>query len=313
MSKIFVLHENHAWTGPLFDALAERDLPVADWHFDEGVVDLDATPPEGVFYNRISASSHTRDHRFAPELTRNALLWLEAHGRRVVNDSRAVALEVNKLAQYAGLRAQGVTTPRTTLAVGREHALQAAKAFSRAPFILKPNRGGAGAGVKLVTGRDELAAILDDPTTERPLDGAWLIQQYIRAPEPLVTRCEFIGGRFHYAVRVNTSAGFELCPADACALPDGRERFEILDDFDDPLLGRYAAFARANGVEVMGVEFIRDEAGRAYTYDVNTNTNYNSDAEQRAAARTGAEISGMGRLAGFLGELLGEERRRAAA
>ena len=27
------------------------------------------TPPQGVFYNRMSASSHTRGHRFAPEFT----------------------------------------------------------------------------------------------------------------------------------------------------------------------------------------------------------------------------------------------------
>jgi hypothetical protein len=28
-----------------------------------------STPPEGVFYNRMSASSHSRGHRFAPEYT----------------------------------------------------------------------------------------------------------------------------------------------------------------------------------------------------------------------------------------------------
>jgi hypothetical protein len=29
---------------------------------------------------------------------------------------------------------------------------------------------------------------------------------------PLITRAEFVGGKFIYAVEVDTSGGFELCP-----------------------------------------------------------------------------------------------------
>ena len=305
---IHVIHENTAWTAPLFRELEARGLPFADWHLDEGVIDPRATPPEGVFYNRMSASSHTRGHRFAPELTAQVLGWLAAHGRRVINGPGAIRLEVNKLAQYAALEAAGIATPRTIGAVGREAVLRAARQLGQTPFILKPNRGGAGAGVQLVRDIDELAAILDDPATVQPLDGTWLIQDYVEAAEPAITRCEFIGGRFHYAVRVNTSQGFELCPADACDLPDGRERFEILTGFDDPVLARYRAFAAANGIDVTGIEFIRDRAGRALTYDVNTNTNYNSAAEARAGVQPG-----MTRLAEYLGEELERTRTRRAA
>jgi hypothetical protein len=46
-------------------------------------------------------------------------------------------------------------------------------------------------------------------------------------------------------------------------------------------------FLAATGVEVAGIEFITDTAGRTLVYDVNTNTNYNPDAEVRAG-RTGA-------------------------
>ena len=305
--KIHVLHENEAWSAPLFDALEARGLPCENWHLDAGLVDPRAAPPEGVFYNRMSASSHTRDHRFAPELTRHTLAWLEAHGRRTVNGSGAIRLEIDKLAQYAALEAHGIRTPRTLGAVGRAAVLRAARALGEFPFILKPNRGGAGAGVQLIENLDQLAAVLDDPATPEPLDGTWLVQQYVRASEPAIIRCEFIGGEFYYAVRVNTSLGFELCPADACDLPDGRERFEIIEGFGDPILARYRAMIAANGIEVTGIEFIRDPQGRIHTYDVNTNTNYNS----RAEARQG--VSGMGRLADFLGDELAKLRRREAA
>ena len=51
---------------------------------------------------------------------------------------------------------------------------------------------------------------------EEPVDGITLVQQYIKSPEQFITRAEFVGGKYMYSVRVDTSEGFELCPADAC-------------------------------------------------------------------------------------------------
>ena len=315
MGKIHVLHENDTWTGPLIEAFEAQGLPHQSWHLDEGAVDLSAAPPEGVFYNRMSASSHTRGHRFAPELTHAVLNWLESHGRRVVNSSRALYLEVSKVAQYAALKRAGILTPRTVAASGRDAVLKAARDFAETPFIAKPNRGGKGTGVQLFQSIDSLAATLDDPATEQPLDGLWLIQQYVRPPRPVITRCEFIGGRFFYAVEVDASQGFELCPADACEIGEGfcptdaapAEKFRIIEGFDDPILDRYSAFLAENGIEVAGVEFVRDADGVAYTYDVNTNTNYNARAEAAAG------LFGMKQLARFLGEELARTGKRRAA
>lgn len=90
MSKIYILHENDDWTVHLTNRLEELNLPYETWHLDKGMVDLTAEPPEGVFYNRMSASSHTRDHRFAPELAGGILSWLEMHNRTVFNGSQAL-------------------------------------------------------------------------------------------------------------------------------------------------------------------------------------------------------------------------------
>ncbi|HUF55605.1 MAG TPA: ATP-grasp domain-containing protein [Thermohalobaculum sp.] len=306
MSAIHVLHEDDARAEAIFAALERRGLPVERWHLAGGTVDPEATPPEGVFYNRMSASSHIRGHRFAPELAAQVLGWIEAHGRRVVNGSGALRLEVDKLAQYRALAAAGVRTPRTIGAVGREAVLRAGEAMG-APFILKPNRGGSGAGIRLIESRDQLAAALDDPETAAPLDGTWLVQEYVRGAEPAITRAEFVGGRFCYALRVDTSQGFELCPSDACAVPGGRPLFEVIEGFHDPILERYEEVLAANGIGVAGVEFIRDGDGRIFTYDINTNTNYNSEAEGKAG------VSGLDRLADFLGRELELERERRAA
>ena len=303
MSRIFVLHENSAWAEPLRAAFERFGLPYEEWFLDEGMVALDQEPPHGVFYNRMSASSHTRGHRFAPELTHVVLKWLERHGRRVVNSSRALSLEVSKVSQYAALNCAGVRTPRTLAAVGRDKTVAAAEAFGDGPYILKPNRGGRGVGVGLFESSKAIADYLDKvPDNEQPIDGVWLIQDYISSPEPFITRCEFIGGRFHYAVHVDTREGFELCPADACQVDEEGEplpkKFTIDQQFDDPILSRYLGFLTANEIEIAGIEFIRDASGDLFTYDVNTNTNYNAQAEAEARV----SFTGMEAIACFLGE-----------
>src|SRR5262245_4124822 len=127
MRRIHVLHENAAWLPPLAQAFEQRRLPWTEWFLDAGTFDLAAPPPEGVFYNRMSASSHTRDPRDSAELTAGVLAWLIRWDRRVVNGPGALDLEISKARQYAALEAHGIATPRTVLVAGREQVASAAR------------------------------------------------------------------------------------------------------------------------------------------------------------------------------------------
>jgi len=313
-ARIYVIHENDAWVEPLRAAFAEQQLPYQEWHLDQGVLDFSGAPPHGVFYNRMSASSHTRDHRYAAEYTGCVLPWLELHGRRVVNGSRALRLEISKIAQYAELQRFGVRVPRTLAAVGRDHVIEAARRFEGS-FITKHNRAGKGLGVRLFHSLESLENYVRSPVFEDSVDGVTLLQEYVKATEPFITRVEFVGGEFLYAVRVDTSLGFELCPADVCEIGDtmcpvgerpsaAAPRFEVIEGFSHPIVERYRKVLAANDVEVAGVEFITDGSGELYTYDINTNTNYNSAAEARAgkygmravAAFLGRELEALGRI-----------------
>lgn len=305
MKKIYIIHENDEWTEPLRKQLEARKLPYEEWFLSKGHVDLSKEPPQGIFYNRMSASSHTRDHRFAAEYTASVLAWLEAYGRKVYNTSRALQLEVSKVAQYTALQVQGIRTPITIAAVGKEEILKAAAVFEK-PFITKHNRGGKGLGVQKFENVAALEAYVYSDAFEEPIDGITLVQEYIQAPEPTITRCEFIGGKFLYAVKVDTSEGFELCPADVCQIGDAfcpttvspRPKFQVIENFTHPILQKYEAFLQQNGIHFAGIEFITDEQGEIFTYDVNTNTNYNPDAERVAG------VSGMGAIAEYLGNEL---------
>lgn len=311
MSKIYIIHENDEWTIHLTKRLDELKLPYEVWHLAEGTVDLSQEPPEGIFYSRMSASSHTRNHRFAPELAGAVLAWLEKHGRTVLNGTKALSLELSKINQYVALEKAGIRVPKTIGAVGKEQIIKAAENIGTNSFITKHNRAGKGLGVQLFHSIDALKDYVYGPAYEEPVDGITLIQQYIKAPEPYITRAEFIGGKFFYAVRVDTSKGFELCPADACAINDlfcpvgeqveQKPKFEIIEDVNLEQIAQYEKFLQENEVTVAGIEFIQDENGTVYTYDINTNTNYNSDAEARA------NKYGMLQLAQFLGKQLEKE------
>ncbi|GEN34414.1 ATP-grasp domain-containing protein [Aneurinibacillus danicus] len=310
MSKIYIIHENSEWTVHLTKRLEERNLPYEEWFLDEGTVDLSTVPPDGIFYSRMSASAHTRDHRYAPELAQAVLLWLESHGRKVFNGSRALQLELSKAAQYAALSALGIRTPRTLAAVGKDQIIEAASSLEGRSFITKHNRAGKGLGVQLFHSLEALQTYVYGPAFEEPVDGITLVQEYIKSPENYITRCEFVGGKFLYAVRVDTSEGFELCPADACQIGDlfcpvgeevyNKPKFQIIEGFTNPIIQKYEQFLSTNHIQVAGIEFIQNEDGDIFTYDVNTNTNYNTDAEARVG------IYGMMEVAAFLGNRLEE-------
>jgi hypothetical protein len=312
MAKIYVIHENEDWVKPLRRSFQAIGAPFEEWFLDKGILDLTSVPPEGVFYIRMSASSHTRDHRYAAEYTGAVLAWLERHGRTIVNKGRALQLEISKVAQYEALARFDIPTPATLAVIGKEH-LRAAAEKVGFPVILKHNRGGKGLGVRLFHSLAALDEYLASNDYEPSVDGITLAQRYIRTPQPFITRVEFVGSRFLYAVRVDTSEGFQLCPADACEVGDAAcpavapsEKFKVIDGFTHPLIPRWEAFLAANGIGVAGIEFAADSQGRAWTYDVNTNTNYNPDAEARAG------VSGMGAIARHLNDLLSKQTAKAA-
>ncbi len=315
--KIYVIHENAEWVVPLRKAFEAQDLPYEEWFIDQGNIDLNDLPPEGVFYNRMSASSHTRKHRYAVELTGPILAWLQAHGRRVVNDRRALQLEVRKFEQYISLQQFGLKTPKTIAAVGMEQIVEAARKFSPEPFILKPNRGGKGLGVQLFQSVEALDKFLQTGPIIS-LDGVALVQEYIKPRDSHIVRMEFIGGKFHYAVRVDTSEGFELCPADTCQVGDdfcpidasevlasNKAKFEIIKNYSNADIAQYERFLSANGMEVAAMEYVENEAGERFIYDININTNYNQAAEKA----NGTVVGGMSRIASYLGATLAEIQR----
>ena len=109
---------------------------------------------------------------------------------------------------------------------------------------------------------------------------------------------EFVNSKFLYAVQVDAGNSFELCPCDSknnsesgnSINPDGN-KFMILKNYENPDIEKYENFLKKNNIEIAGIEYITNKSGINYTYDVNTNTNYNLVAEKKANQNGMLEIA----------------------
>jgi hypothetical protein len=302
---IHILYENAAWLPPLTAALEAEGLEHQLHEVWHGVVDPGTRAPDGIWLNRMSPSSHTRGHGESVALMREILAWVEGSGRTVVNGSHAFEIEVSKMRQDMVLRRHGIAAPRTVLTVGREHMLAVARTFE-GPFLTKHNQGGKGLGISIFQHPDELPRHLDDPTFDPGPNGQIVLQEYITPREPFITRVELVGGRFLYAMRSSTVGGFELCPADSCAIErsnqapdvcpaDGSGTFTASPmTREDPLVEQYLHMCAAEGYSIAGIEYVEDAKGRRFTYDINGNTNYNS------AVGASVGVDGMREIARWL-------------
>lgn len=336
---IYIIHENPEWIPPFKEAFDRAGVEFREIFLTQGGINLDSIPPNGVFWSRLSASSHTRDNAFSKEYGRALLAWLESYGRCVINGSSVLELEVSKVKQALLLesffKSQGVDfkTPKTLAVFGKTDLINAARSFAKnlgnKPFITKHNQGGKGLGVRLFENIEEFRDYVESSDFELPIDGITLLQEYVESREAFITRCEFIGGKFHYAVRVDTSNGaFELCPADACQIDSSGDssgdskaestkrpalagaacevgagdKFSLRKEIDStsPIVRCLEQFLAVHNIAVAGIEFIESVSGDIVVYDINTNTNYNSTLESKI--RESGGVAAADRLVSFLSE-----------
>ncbi|MBT5828452.1 MAG: alpha-L-glutamate ligase [Alphaproteobacteria bacterium] len=300
LKTLIILHDNPDWLEPIKQSLNKENINYQDIVLGDGLLDIASKPEDAVYFNRVSPSSHLRGKPDSIEHAISYLGHLNAHNKKVINNLPTQYLELNKFAQYLALEKAGIKIPRTLAALGKESILAAAKKISF-PLILKPNRGGSGAGVEIFYNMAEIKQYLKQ-NIAYSRDGITLIQQYIAPKGGVIRRAEFIGGEFVYVVKIQVSDDFNLCPADSCKVstsfcPIGESKehkFTIEKDFKVELLGKYLNFIKQEQYDIAGIEFVIGEDDVIYTYDVNANTNYNSEAEAIAG------ISAYDKLAKYL-------------
>ena len=286
---LVVLYEHPEWQKPLFAALERRGVAFASFNVTTAAFSNHDAPVAPIYFNQASPSAYIRGHARAVPLALAYMRSLERQGARVLNGADVFALELSKSAQATLLQTLGIDTPYSItfndVAALRRHA----PATFKWPALLKPDQGGSGARIQVVTSWEEIAAIFAaDPDVWLP-DNLFLLQEFLpHDPEQGIVRMEFLGGELLYAMRVKTHGRFNLCPSPVCNPDSGEGVCERPEDravaappvefypyLDVPAeaVETGKRIVRAARLDVGGIEYLETTTGRRVFYDINANSN----------------------------------------
>ena len=235
-------------------------------------------PPAPVVFNRIAMSSFLRATDHPVFYAQSLFAAWEAAGTRVINGSRAMAVDSSKARQLSLIAGLGFAVPETRV-VHRAADLVAAAKLMTFPLVVKANIGGSGAGI---TRYDSLAQLIEwaaEGMVPDSIDKVWLVQEFVPARGGRIMRFEVLDERFLYALSVDGGGGFDLCPADACLAEPGKASITIeRADPDAALIAAAQKIIGAAGIDVGGVEaMVDDRDGTVRWFDINAFSNFVAD------------------------------------
>src|SRR5712692_3043828 len=225
---LVVLFEHPEWQKPLFSALQRRGVRFGTFDLKRGAFDPDRVPDAPLYFNQASPSAYVRGNTRAVPFALALMRSLELGGARVLNGSRAFALELSKSAQGALMQRLGIAHPRSVAFNDVDAAL--AEWGDSWPALLKPEQGGSGARMYLLNGPDGLVRLLRDRPDLWLPDHLLTLQEYYQvAPSQGIVRMEFLGGELLYAMRVGSHGSFNLCPSEVCNPETGDSHCEVAE------------------------------------------------------------------------------------
>ncbi len=216
---LVVLFEHPEWQKPLFAALERRGVRFGKYDLKRAVFDPDGLPEAGLYFNQASPSAYVRGNTRAVPFAFAFMRSLELGGARVLNGSRAFALELSKSAQAALMHRLGIAHPRSMAFNDVDTAI--GQWGDRWPALVKPEQGGSGARMYLIHSPAELERLLGRTDPVGPdlwfPDNLLLLQEYFPVdPSRGIVRMEFLGDQLLYAMRVISHGAFNLCPSEVC-------------------------------------------------------------------------------------------------
>lgn len=275
-ADLAILYEHPDWFKPLFAALDRRGIAYAPIHLDGHLFDpADRAIPAPVVLNRVAMSSFLRDPEHGIFYASALLAHWRANGATVLNGPDVLAIDTSKARQLALIASLGLAIPETRVVHRRDDILAAAEGMTY-PLVLKVNIGGSGAGIVRYDSADQLREAVAERFLPDSVDKVLLVQDHVPARGGSILRLETLAGRFLYAIEIESGAGFDLCPADACVATPGRAAIAMKAVDPAPeLIDAAERIAQAAGLDVGGIEvLIDDRDGCPRFYDINALSNF---------------------------------------
>lgn len=275
-SDLAILYEHPEWFKPLFAALEQRGVAyeairLTDHRFDPA----DPSVPASVVLSRIAMSGFLRDPEHGIFYAQSLLAQWQANGARVLNGPDVLAVDSSKARQLSLITRLGLAIPETRIVHRRDDILAAAEGMAF-PLVLKVNIGGSGAGIVHYDDRAALEEAVAERFLPESVDRVLLVQDYVPAKDAQIIRLETLGGRFLYAIAIETGGSFDLCPAEACMAAPAREAIRMTAVDPGPeLIDAAERIAQAVSLDVGGVEVVIDARdGVPRFYDINALSNF---------------------------------------
>ncbi|NUR45375.1 MAG: alpha-L-glutamate ligase [Sphingomonas sp.] len=279
-AQLAVLYEHPQWFQPLFAALERRGMSYVPIQLSGHAFDPAGDEvPAPLVLSRVAQSSFLRETEH-PIFYAEALLdhWARL-GARILNGADVLAIDSSKARQLSLIKSLGYAVPETRVVHRVRDLVDAAEGMAY-PLLVKANIGGSGAGIVRYSSVEELRASVADRMVPDSVDKVLLVQDYVPPRGRTIIRIETLGGRFLYAIEVESSGNsFDLCPADACVAQPGRKAIRMTAVTPPPhIIEAAERIAQATGLDLGGVEVVIDDRdGTPRFYDINAMSNFVAD------------------------------------
>src|SRR5579885_787817 len=282
---IAVLDEHPDWLNPLYEKFTQKGYAYQKIDISRHAYNPEDTTVLPFYINRLSPSAAKRGHQAAYWYTLNYILYLESQGVRVINGSHTVLLETSKAQQANLVRKLQLPQPRTLVTNNPEQVLHFFEQLTF-PVLVKPNCSGSGFGIVKYATKHSLQEAIRKKKLSLPQDNVLIVQEFIQPKEDHIVRVETINGKVVYAMKVFSNGTFNLCPSDSCdinreeqtivedigycpANPSDDVRFELYRDLPGDIVSAIEKLVKEARLECGGIEYVVDEKGNWYIYDIN--------------------------------------------
>jgi hypothetical protein len=287
--RIAVAYEHPVWSQTLLARMVQRGLNVTAVNVADNPAKIadELERPHDLWVNRINVMPSPGRPSTVSAAGDHLLLQLEQSGQPVLNGYRAHTIGGSKAAQYRLFRQLGLATPATVAVTGGSLTPVAAMVDAADhigyPVLIKPNRGGSGAGIARFDHRDQLAEALTDDRVDFGPDGTGVIQEIVTSVDGCIHRVEILDGNLFFGTRQSIRDGvYNYCAADGCSVgqnpTDGngaaQSTIEIAEPDPQAVAAAVGIMAGADAW-VGGVEYFLDaRTGMPCFYDFNPFSNF---------------------------------------